>query len=55
MTSFCVSTRACQLLLLDAGQLGANGGTASDSNPVHVGDMLRTRQNTNNLFTTDGG
>ena len=45
---------ACQQRLLDSGQLGAHLATASDSNPVHVGDMLQTRRNTRELFTTDG-
>jgi conjugative relaxase-like TrwC/TraI family protein len=45
---------ACQQRLLDAGHLGEHLGTAADSNPVHVGDLLQTRQNTNDLFTTDG-
>ena len=45
---------ACQQRLVDAGRLGEQVGTASDANPVHIGDQLQTRQNTRDLYTTDG-
>ncbi len=44
---------ACQQRLLDVDRLGDAVGVAADSNQLHVGDLIQTRDNTIELYTTN--
>jgi energy-coupling factor transporter ATP-binding protein EcfA2 len=45
---------ACQQRLIAVGQLGAEVALGADANPIRTGDLLQTRDNTVELYTTDG-
>jgi conjugative relaxase-like TrwC/TraI family protein len=45
---------ACQQRLVAAGLVGSEVAVGADANPIRIGDLLQTRNNTVKLYTTDG-
>ena len=45
---------ACQQRLIAADRLGDEVAIGADANPIRIGDLLQTRDNTVELYTTDG-
>jgi hypothetical protein len=45
---------ACQHRLVAAGLVGPEVAVGADANPIRIGDLLQTRNNTVRLYTTDG-
>jgi hypothetical protein len=45
---------ACQDRLVAAGLVGPEIARGADANPIRIGDLLQTRDNTTELYTTDG-
>lgn len=45
---------ACQQRLVAGGDLGAEVAVGADANPIRIGDLLQTRDNTGELYTSDG-
>lgn len=45
---------ACQQRLAAVGLIGDEVGRGADANPIRIGDLLQTRDNTTELYTTDG-
>ena len=45
---------ACQDLLVAAGLVGPEVARGADANPIRIGDLLQTRDNTVALYTSDG-